>query len=53
LPELELATPGVRLSLIPDWQDSLVIDHRNVRKKIEQTAWESWVENFKDYFSRR
>ena len=53
LPELELATPGVRLSLIPDWQDSLVIDHRNVRKKIEQTAWESWVENFKDYFRRR
>lgn len=53
IPELELATQTVRTSIIPAWQDTLKINHKQVHKKMEQTAKRSWFDSLIGYFSNK
>lgn len=51
IPELELATPSmVGVSMTPVWQDSLVINHKQVHRDMEKIAKRSWFEGLMEYF---
>jgi rare lipoprotein A len=44
LPELGLATLASYQDAVPEWQDTVNINHRRLNRKMEQTVRNSWID---------